>query len=333
MKPVSRRLFAALAVTAALVTAACGSGDDNSKGVNADGSVDLSQVTLHIGDQKGLGLQALLEVSGQAKDLPYKLEYSTFTAGPPILEAINAGSVDLGGVGNAPPVFAAAAKSQIKIVGSYSSGLAGQAILVPKDSTLKDPKDLRGKKIAVTKGSSSHYHLLTVLAKNGLTFGDIEPQYLQPADALAALSTGRVDAWAVWDPYVAQAEKDGNRVLVTGEGFVRGDSFFVAGTKALANKASSAALRDLLTRLQRAHAWVKENPDAWAKQSAELTGVPYDVTLVAVKRALYQHHPLDQATIAEEQTVADAFSDAKLIPNKVNIADFIDTRFNDRFTS
>ncbi|MFB7717788.1 ABC transporter substrate-binding protein [Nocardia sp. NPDC056100] len=333
MKPVTRRLFAALAVTTALVTAACGSGDDNTKGVNADGSVDLSQVTLHIGDQKGQALQALLEVSGESKNLPYKLEWSTFTAGPPILEAINAGSVDLGGVGNAPPVFAAAAKSQIKIVASYSSGLQGQAILVPKDSTLKDPKDLRGKKIAVTKGSSAHQHLLAVLAKNGLTFADIEPQYLQPADALAALSTGRVDAWAVWDPYVAQAEHDGNRALVTGEGYVRGDAFFVAGTKALANKASSAALKDLLIRIQRAHAWIKSNPETWAKQSADITGVPYDVTLVAVKRASYQHHPLDQATIAEEQAVADAFTDAKLIPSKVNIADFVDTRFNDRFTS
>ncbi|MCU1642892.1 MAG: putative aliphatic sulfonates-binding protein [Nocardia sp.] len=330
---VARRLFVAFAVTAALVTAACGSSDSNNKGVNADGSVDLSQVTLRIGDQKGQALQALLEVSGQGKDLPYKLDWSTFTAGPPILEAINAGSVDLGGVGNAPPVFAAAAKSQIKIVAAYSTGVQGQAIVVPKDSTLKDPKDLRGKKIAVTQGSSGHQHLLAVLAKNGMTFADIQPQYLQPADALAALSTGRVDAWAVWDPYVAQAEKAGDRVLVNGEGYLRGDAFFVAGTKALANKASSAALRDLLTRIQRAQAWIVANPEAWAKQSADITGVPYDVTLVAVKRALYQHHPLDAPTIAEEQSVADAFTDAKLIPGKVNITDFVDTRFNDRFNS
>ncbi|GAB0106591.1 ABC transporter substrate-binding protein [Nocardia sp. JMUB6875] len=328
----SKRLFAALALTTALVTAACSSGGD-SKGVNADGSVDLSQVTLHLGDQKGQALQALLEVSGVAKDLPYKLDWASFTAGPPMLEAINAGSVDFGGVGNAPPVFAAAAKSQIKIAGVYDAGAKGQAIIVPKDSALKDPKDLRGKKIAVTKGSSAHYHLLSVLTKNGLSFSDIEPQYLQPADALAALSTGRVDAWVVWDPYSAQAELAGNRVLTDGTGYVKPDAFYVVGTKTLQNKATAAAVRDLLTRIQRAHVWITGHHEEWAKRSSEITGVPYDVTLLAVERGNVADHPLDDATIAAEQQVADAFSDAKLIPGKVKITDFVDTRFNDRFTS
>ncbi|MTE17104.1 ABC transporter substrate-binding protein [Nocardia aurantiaca] len=329
----SRRLFAALAIAATLISAACSSGGDDTHGVNADGSVDLSQVTLHVGDQKGLALQALLDVSGEGKNLPYKVEWSTFTAGPPMLEAINAGSVDFGGVGDAPPVFAAAAKSQIKIVASYDSGAAGNAVVVPKDSSIKDPKDLRGKKIAVTKGSSAHYHLLSVLTKSGLTFADIEPQYLQPADALAALSTGRVDAWTVWDPYVAQSELGGNRVLVDGTGYVKPDSFYVTGSKTLQNKANAAAVRDLLVRIQRAHVWITNHREEWAKQSAAITGVPYDVTLLAVNRGNFQDHPLDDATIAAEQQVADGFSDAKLIPGRVRIADFIDTRYNDRFTS
>ncbi|MFD6352236.1 ABC transporter substrate-binding protein [Nocardia tengchongensis] len=329
----TKRLFAALAFAATLAAAACSSGGDDNKGVNADGSVDLSQVTLHVGDQKGLALQALLEVSGELENLPYKIEWSTFTAGPPLLEGINSGSVDFGGVGDAPPVFAAAAKSQIKIVGVYDSGAAGNAVVVPKDSAIKDPKDLRGKKIAVTKGSSAHYHLLSVLTKNGLTFGDIEPQYLQPADALAALSTGRVDAWTVWDPYAAQAEVGGARVLVDGTGYVKPDSFYVTGSKTLQNKANAAAVRDLLERLRRAHTWIAGHREEWAKQSSGITGVPYDVTLLAVNRANYQDHPLDDATIAAEQQVADGFADAKLIPGKVRIADYIDTRFNDRFTS
>ncbi|BAW09214.1 ABC transporter substrate-binding protein [Nocardia seriolae] len=329
----SRRLFAALAVTTALVGAACSSGNNDAKGVNADGTVDLSQVTLHLGDQKGQALQALLEVSGEAKDLPYKVDWANFTAGPPMLEAINAGSVDFGGVGDAPPVFAAAAKSQIKIAAAYDSGAKGQAIVVPKDSPLQDPKDLRGKKIAVTKGSSAHYHLLSVLTRNGLTFSDIEPQYLQPADALAALSTGRVDAWTVWDPYVAQAELGGNRVLVDGTGYVKPDTFYVVGAKTLQNKAAAAAVRDLLTRIQRAPVWITGHHEDWAKRSSEITGVPYDVTLLAVNRGNVADHPLDDATITAEQQVADAFSDAKLIPGKVRIADFIDTRYNDRFTA
>ncbi|WP_024801112.1 ABC transporter substrate-binding protein [Nocardia sp. BMG51109] len=328
---INRRLFAALALTA-LVATACGTDDAEDTAVRPDGTVDLSQVTLRLGDQKGTGLQALLESAGELRDVPYKIEWSQYTAGPPMLEAINSGSVDFGGVGNSPPVFAAAAKSEIKIVGGYRAGTAGQAILVPKDSPLRAPTDLKGKRIAVTKGSSAHHHLLTVLSKNGLSFDDIEAQYLQPADALAALSTGRVDAWAIWDPYTAQGEaQTGARILVDGNGYINGDAFFVAGSEALESKSRTAAIRDLLGRAQRAHAWADQHPEQWAQTWGQLTGLPTDVTLVAAKRDPYQDHPLDPATIDAEQQVADAFADAGLIPKKVNIPDFVDTRFNDLF--
>ncbi|MFI6166615.1 ABC transporter substrate-binding protein [Nocardia sp. NPDC051052] len=329
----ARRLL--LATTLALVVAvgsACGSDKAEDAAVRPDGSIDLSQVTLRAGDQKGTGLQALLTAAGELDKAPYKITWSQYQAGPPMLEAINAGAVDFGGVGNSPPIFAAAAKSAIKIVAGYQSGKEGQGIVVPKDSPLRTPEDLRGKKIAVTKGSSAHHHLLAVLNKAGIQWDQIEPQYLQPPDALAALTTGRVDAWAIWDPYTAQAEQQANaRILVDGKGYIPGDAFYVAGDKALDNKATTAALRDLLARIARAHAWVNDHPEQWAKTYAELTGLPYDVILTVVKRGPYQDHPLDTATIAAEQGVADAFADAGLIPRKVTISDYTDTRFNDLF--
>ncbi|WP_194835611.1 ABC transporter substrate-binding protein [Nocardia sp. XZ_19_369] len=328
----ARRLL--LATTLALVVTvgtACGSDKSDDAAVRLDGSVDLSQVTVRAGDQKGTGLQALLTAAGEV-ETPYKITWSQYQAGPPMLEAINSGAVDIGGVGNAPPIFAAAAKSAIKIVSAYQAGKEGQGIVVPKDSPLRSPEELRGKKIAVTKGSSAHAHLLAVLSKAGLKWDQIEPQYLQPPDALAALTTGRVDAWAIWDPYTAQAEQQANaRILVSGNGYVTGDAFYVAGDKALGSKATAAALRDLLARIARAHAWVNTHPEQWAKTYAELTGLPYDVALTVVKRGPYQDHPLDAAAIAAEQGVADAFADAGLIPRKVHIADYTDTRFNDLF--
>ncbi|WP_280268566.1 ABC transporter substrate-binding protein [Nocardia wallacei] len=328
---ISRRHFAALALTA-LVATACGTDDGQDAAVRPDGTVDLSQVTLRLGDQKGTALQALLESSGELRSVPYKIEWSQYTAGVPMLEAINSGAVDFGGVGNSPPVFSAAAKSSIKIVTGYYAGVAGQAVVVPKDSPLRSPGDLRGKKIAVTKGSSAHHHLLTVLTRNGLSFNDIQPQYLQPADALAALSTGRVDAWAIWDPYTAQAQQQANaRILVDGEGYINGDSFYVANSKALDSKSKSAALRDLIARIQRAHTWVNEHPDPWSQVFAQQTGLPPDVTLLSVTRNQYRDHPLDDATIDGEQQVADAFAEAGLIPHKVRIRDFVDTRYNDIF--
>ena len=328
---ITRRLFAALALTAALATA-CASNDGKDTAVRADGTVDLSQVTLSLGDQKGTGLQALLEAAGELKTVPYHISWSQYTSGPPMLEAINSGAVDFGGVGNAPPVFAAAANSAVKIVSGYGIGLGGQAILVPKDSPLKTPEDLRGKKIAVAKGSSAHYHLLAVLTKNNLKFNDIQAQYLQPADALAALSTGRVDAWAIWDPYTAQGQQQtGARILVDGNGYVGPDSYYVAGTKALDSKSKTAALHDLIARIARAHTWVNAHPDQWAQTYAKTSGLPLEVATVAVKRGVYTNHPLDATAIAQEQQVADAFANAGLIPKKIQITDVIDTRFNDIF--
>ncbi|WP_406315673.1 ABC transporter substrate-binding protein [Streptosporangium sp. NBC_01639] len=319
-------LIAALLLAA---TAACGGAGEADDAVHADGSADLSQVTLHVGDQKGTGLQALLTAAGQLDGLPYKVSWAQFTSGPPILEAINAGSVDFGAVGNAPPVFAAAAGSKISIVGVAEKGIGGQAVLVPPDSPIKIPADLRGKRVAVAKGSSANFHLLAVLRKAGLSFADIQPQYLQPPDALAAFSEGKIDAWAIWDPYTAQAEAQTKaRILVDGDGYVNGFEFQIAGKDALADTARSAALGDWVARIRRAHSWANDHSDEWAKVYSRLTGLDPAVVGVSVKRSSYKDLKLAGDVVTREQLVADAFNEAKLVPVPVTIADIIDTRFD-----
>jgi sulfonate transport system substrate-binding protein len=155
---------------------------------------------LHIGDQAGTGAQALLSAAGLIGKLPFKVSWSDFTSGPPMLQAMGAGSVDIGGVGNAPPVFAAAGGSKIAIVGAYQANPLGSALLVPKGSPITSVAQLKGKRIAVAQGSSADYHLLTVLTKAGLSVHDVTLTYLQPAAGLAALSSGHVDAWDIWSP-------------------------------------------------------------------------------------------------------------------------------------
>ena len=324
------RRFTTLAAALALLgvtTAGCGS---DSGTASADGPVDLAKVTLHVGDQKGTGAQALLTAAGLLKDVKYKISWSQFTSGPPILEAINAGSVDIGAVGNAPPVFSAAAGAKIKVVAVNEKGVGGQAIVVPPNSTLRTVADLKGRTVAVAKGSSANYHLLAALKKAGLAFTDVKPQYLQPPDALAALSAGKVDAWAIWDPYTAQAQQQVKaRILQDGTGLVNGFEFQVAGTKALADKGRAAAMRDYISRVQRAHTWVNSHPADWAATFSRLTGLPGQVTSTTVDRAGYKDLKLDAAVILREQQVADAFHSAGLIPGAVKIGDFVDPRFND----
>ncbi|MEU5883931.1 ABC transporter substrate-binding protein [Spirillospora sp. NPDC047279] len=327
-----RTIIAAAGLTAVVTAAAaCGGGDGGAEdpAIGKDGSIDLAKVTLRIGDQKG-GQNALLSAAGELKNLKYKVEFKQFTSGPPLLEAVNAGAVDFGAVGNAPPVFAAAAGSKIKIIAAADIGLTGQAVLVPRDSPIRAPAELKGKRIAVAKGSSAHYHLVTVLKRAGLTFKDIEPQYLAPPDALAAFAQGKLDAWAIWDPYTAQGEAQaGARVLVDGNGYTTGFNLLVAGEKALGSKAKEAALRDYIARQRRALVWAADHPKEWGAVWSKDTGLPLPVAEQAARRRAAKLIKVDEGVVAHEQQVADAFKEQGLIPAKVDMSEFVDRRFND----
>ncbi|MYV55798.1 ABC transporter substrate-binding protein [Streptomyces sp. SID3212] len=325
---------ALLPVALTLLLSACSSaaGDTSGGGLGGSGNTDgKGSVTLDVGDQKG-GSEAVLRAAGELDDLPYRVKWSTFTSGPPLLEAVNAGAVDIGSVGNTPPVFAAGAKSKITVVAATHGDSAGEAVLVPKDSPLKRTSDLKGRTVAVAQGSSAHYQLIASLRKAGLTPDDIKVTLLQPADALAAFTSGKVDAWAVWDPYTSQVLRGGKgRVLTTGRGVVNGLNFQVAAPAALQDKEKEQAIDDFVTRLRRAQDWVFEHPEEWAKVWAKDTGLPYDVALDAVKRSYGTRVPvaLDEAAIASEQEIADSFAELELIPGRFDFADFVDDRFND----
>jgi sulfonate transport system substrate-binding protein len=323
-----RRLApAALLLPVALLLTAC-SGDpaaETSTGTDGKGSL-----TLDVGDQKG-GSEAVLRAAGELEDLDYKIKWSTFTSGPPLLEAVNAKAVDIGGVGNTPPVFAAGAGSDITVVAAWHGTSKGDTILVPNDSKLTAPAQLKGRSVAVAQGSSAHYQLVASLRKAGLTLGDVRVKYLQPADALAAFTSGKVDAWAVWDPYTSQIlTAQQGRVLTTGDGVTNGLTFQVAAPNALKDEKKAAAIRDYLERLRRAQDWVYAHPEAWAKVWAKDTGLPYEVALASVRRTNATRVPVavDEPLIASEQEIADTFAELKLIPRKVDFGDFADTRFN-----
>ncbi|MFF2847960.1 ABC transporter substrate-binding protein [Streptomyces sp. NPDC058001] len=329
-----RRTAPLLLLPLALLLAACSgisSADSSSGGAGGgDGTDGKGSVTLNVGDQKG-GSESVLRAAGELEDLDYKIRWSTFTSGPPLLEAVNAKAVDIGAVGNTPPVFAAGAGSKITVVAASHGSSRGEAILVRDDSPLKKPEQLKGKSVAVAQGSSAHFQLVASLKAAGLTLNDIEVKYLQPADALAAFTGGKVDAWAVWDPYTSQVlEAKQGRVLTDGDGVVNGLSFQVAAPGALKDKEKAAAIGDLVKRLQRAQDWVFDHPEEWAKVWAKDTGLPYEVALASVKRTNGTRVPvaLDRAAIASEQEIADTFAALKLIPRAFAFEDYVDTRFN-----
>ena len=196
-----RRFMVLLAVFGLLLTG-CVSRQQNTGASQAPSTVplsDLSGLVLQVGDQKG-GTESLLRAAGALDNLPYQIAFSTFTSGPPQVEAATAGKIDFAITGNTPPIFGAASNAKVKVVSAYNGGGVGDAILVPADSPIQSVSDLRGKSILVGKGSSGHGNVLGQLDKAGLTTADVKLVFLQPADALSAFRAGQGDAWAIWDP-------------------------------------------------------------------------------------------------------------------------------------
>ncbi len=329
----------AVAMVAGVASAACssspaGGGSASSKPasdsgpISESGPISLSQVTLRVGDQAGTGAEALLTAAGLIHKLPFKVGWSDFTSGPPMLQAMGAGAIDIGGLGDAPPVFAAAGGNKIAIVGALKANPLAAALVVPKGSNIQSTAQLRGKRIAVAQGSSANYHLLTVLNKAGLNVHDVTLEYLQPAAALAALTSGHVDAWDIWSPYIEQVTTlQGARVLVNGDGYGN-YSFEVASRAALSDPAKVTAVHDYLALLAQAHTWANSHPQTWASVWAQATGLPTRVMLAAAKDAASTAVPITGGVVGSEQQVANAFYATGLIPAKVNFAEFSDTRFN-----
>jgi len=188
--------------------------------------------SLRIGWQKN-GVLALAKRKGALEKLlsgrGISVEWSEFTSGPPLLEALGAGALDFGATGDVPPLFAQAANGNLLYVGLYTGSPESSAILVRKDSPIQTLADLKGKKVAFKRGSSAHNVTVKALRKGGLTVNDVQALDLAPPDASAAFKTGAIDAWSIWDPYLAIAEADPDtRILTTAEGIVDSYSFFLA---------------------------------------------------------------------------------------------------------
>ncbi|PJJ17107.1 sulfonate transport system substrate-binding protein [Janthinobacterium sp. 67] len=281
------------------------------------------QVQVRIGYQK-YGTLTLLKGRGTLEkrlaEQGVGVKWTEFPAGPVLLEGLNVGSIDFGTVGEAPPIFAQAAGANLVYVGNEPASPASEAIVVPKGSGLRTLADLKGKKIALNKGSNVHYLLLKALEKAGVAYADIQPVFLPPADARAAFERGSVDAWAIWDPFLAAAEKQlGARVLADGKGLVANYQFYLA-SRTYAEK-NPEILRIVLDEVAKVDDWGRNNPDEVATILSAQTGLGKDVVALAASRYAYGVKPVSVDVIASQQRVADAFSGLKLIPKPIVVKD------------
>jgi sulfonate transport system substrate-binding protein len=281
---------------------------------------------LRIGYQKGAVLLNLTKSRGtlekRLQPEGVSVSWSEFVAGPQMLEALNVGSIDFASVGETPPIFAQAAGAPIAYVAYEPPAPAAEAILVQKDSPIQNVADLKGKRVALNKGSNVHYLLVRALESAGLNYSDIQPVYLTPGDARPAFDQGKVDAWVIWDPFFAAAQKaSGARILVDGKNLVSNHQIYLS-TQSYVNQ-KPEVIKTILEELKTTGEWAKGHSTEVVKFLSEQMGIDQQAIALANQRRDYDVESFTDDVAKEQQKIADTFSNLKLIPKEIKIADAV----------
>jgi sulfonate transport system substrate-binding protein len=283
----------------------------------------LSDNVLRIGYQK-YGTLVLLKARGSLEKrlapLHIDVQWTEFPAGPQLLEGLNVGSIDFGTVGEAPPIFAQAAGADLIYVGNEPAAPAAEAVVVPRSSPIQSVAELKGKKVAVNKGANAHYLLVKVLEKAGVKYTDVETVFLAPADARAAFERGSVDAWAIWEPFLSAVQKQtGARILADGQGAVSNHQFFLAARQYAKKRRDVVGI--VMEEVAIVDEWAKTKPKEAATALQPQIGLDEPTLEQALSRGGYGVKPISDSVLLEQQKIADAFFDLKLIPKRINVRD------------
>lgn len=314
--------------TSVPATTAANTGAAGSPSSPSAGTVDLSKVTLNVGEEEK-NVVTLLTAAGLQKT-PYKIVYSEWPTSAAELQGLTAGAADIGGAAASPTINAIAAGAPIQAtVAEVSAQPTGAAILVPKNSPIHTVAQLKGKEVTpTTEGSIGEYVLLANLNKAGLTSTDVKLDFLVPTDARAAFSSGDVAAWSTWDPYLATAEiQDGARVLATGAGLNAGISFLDATTSAINNPGKHAAIQDLINRLAAAEAWQASHLPTVSQTYSKLYNTPLNIATVVETRGIATYSANTPKIATAFQSVADLLYKNGVIKKDVQVAPALNHTF------
>ncbi|SAL40543.1 ABC transporter, substrate-binding protein, aliphatic sulfonates [Caballeronia sordidicola] len=287
---------------------------------HAQGHSAQNARSLRIGYQKGL--LSILKGRGTLEHrlapLGVSVQWTEFPSGPPQLEALNVGSIDFGDVGEAPPVFAQAAGAPFVYYGQTAQRPASEALVVPDDSPVKSVAQLKGKRIALTKGSNTHFLLLRLLENANIDYADVTPVWLSPADARAAFEQKAVDAWAIWDPFLAVVQATGRaRIIADGTGVVQNRAFYFTSRNYVAK--NDDVLRAVLEEIGATDHWISTNREQAAAEFSRLWGIPQPIVITALTRLKYGTEPVSRDALANQQRIADAFYKLKLLPSQIDV--------------
>lgn len=283
-------------------------------------AADAHAKEFRIGYQKAANTLVLLKAHGRLEKrlapLGITVKWTEFPAGPQLLEGLNVGAIDFGYVGEAPPVFAQAAGANFVYVAYEIPTPHAEGILVHQDAPIKTLTDLKGKKIAFNKGSDVHWFLVAALQKSGVKYSEIQPVFLAPADARAAFERGAIDAWAIWDPFLEAAKRQSNaRLLADADGIVSHHQFFLSARTFAQQNVD--VLTITMDEVGKEGAWVREHYSEAAAQLAPIQGLDAGVIEAGLRHYAHIYKPVDANVLAQQQRIADTFSELRIIPTKI----------------
>jgi len=281
---------------------------------------------LLVANQKS-ALKVLLQVSGELKDVPYEIRFSEFPSASPLGEALNAGAVDIGALGDAPYVFALGAGAPLKVVSiTHVEGRYTTALIVRNDSPIKSVAELKGKRIVTGRGSIGHYLAIRALNEAGLSTSDVKFIYLLPSESRLVLDNGEADAWATWAPYTTVATQHDARILPTGGKLLTNHSYLAATSQAIAEKREQ--LNDFVARVDRAYRWTNAHPAEYAAAQAKVTGLSVEVHLATAKETRMEPVDIDDSVISGLQNTADIYQREGILNRHVDVSQGYDKSFN-----
>ena len=321
--PIQRRwLLAAGIANAAVVASPIALAQANAATATTIATTTKPSRVLRVGHQKGW--LSILKARGTLEQrlapLGVAVTWTEFNAGPVQLEALNVGAVDFGDVGEAPPIFAQAAGAPLVYVGATVPRPQLEALLVPKGSAIKTVADLKGKRVGLNKGSNVQYFLAKLLDKHGLTYGDVQVIFLPPPDARAAFEKGAIDAWVIWDPFLAAAQTTlGAQILADASGVVKNRGYCFSSRDFSAKHAD--VLKIAIDEVNAIDTWASKNGPAAAAELSQVLGLDRAISTLYLSRAAYGTAAITREVLAEQQAIADTFFELKLLPKKLNLLD------------
>ncbi|MDZ8186983.1 MAG: sulfonate ABC transporter substrate-binding protein [Nostoc sp. ChiSLP02] len=283
-------------------------------------SKSFTATTVRMGYQSAGDLVKLRGgVEKRLQALGISVEWAQFAAGPQLMEAMNVGTVDIGSVGETPPIFAQAAGTSLVYIASREPGTGeGSGIVVQQNSPIKTLADLKGKKIIFQKGSASHYLLVKALEEAGLKYSDVQALSMPPSEARGAFIQGRIDAWVTWDPHLALAQKKGNtRVLRNASGIATQGGYYMASRKFATE--NPELVRLVLEEVEKVDEWAEKNQAEVVKITAPQLKIDDEIIAEIVKRRSYGLRAITPEIMAGQQQIADLFAQEKVIPKPINV--------------